>query len=316
MGNLPRFAPNVAHALVRAASRLVSTLAENAGTITVSMKALISLLSLAFLACPQSATDAEVTRIAALRGAPQTQALESLLAFPSSNFDQIRSVFHHEAELRPSLLALLSDPTVGDLARNLVALIGTQEDLQKMVGLGPTGKRAFENRWAYYVACSLVEPQSDEEWTFLRQAAMDDFGDRWVDAGSIQTLKLIASPQSRQILEEAQKINTFRAKSIARAFAYIDTHPAPLADRDLEQLAKRVAQAVAVGKWEGNKPPLFNQAGDKALIDISFRASEDAYIYTAIFHSVEGVWKFRGVRETLQAFLPPVHVVPVKPVPR
>ena len=280
------------------------------------MKALISLLSLACFACAQNASEIEVARIASLRGAPQAQALESLLAFPSSNFDQMRSVFYHEAGLRPSLLALLSDPTVGDLARNLVALIGTQEDLQKMVGLGPTGKRAFENRWAYYVACSLVEPQSDEEWTFLRQAAINEYEDPWVDAGAIQTLKLIASRRSRQILEEAQKANSFRASLIARALAYVDSNPAPLLDRDLEQLAKRVAQAVIIGKWEGNKPPHFNIAGDKALVDISFRASEDAYIYTATFHRVEGVWKLRGVRETLQAFLLPVHVVPVKPVPR
>ena len=182
-----------------------------------------------------------------------------------------------------------------------------------MVGLGPTAKRAFENRWAYYVACSLVDPQSDDDWTFLRQAAINDFEDRWVDAGAIQALKLIASPRSRQILEEAQKVNAHRADLIARAIAYIDSNPAPLADRDLEQLAKRVAQAVLIGKWEGNKPPRFNQAGDKALVDISFRQPSDAYTYTATFHRVDGIWKLRGVRETLQAFVITVPVVPPKP---
>ena len=43
--------------------------------------------------------------------------------------------------------------------------------------------------------------------------------------------------------------------------------------------------------------------GDKALIDLVFLTSEDRLIYTATFHKIDGLWRLRGVRETLQQFM-------------
>ncbi|HEV1285762.1 MAG TPA: hypothetical protein VNU44_10635 [Bryobacteraceae bacterium] len=277
------------------------------------MRAIIALVSLASLAWAQKGLAEEVSRVASLDGVSQTKALQILLTDRSSEDGLTDLVFYHEGRLRGSLQDLLSDSTVGDAARRYAAIIGDPDDLRLMVRLGPaTERRAFENRWAYGVACALLEPESDQEWAFLRKAAFNDFEDRWVDAGAIQTRKLIASPRSRQILEEAQKANASRANLIARALAYIQTNPAPLADQDLEKLAKRVAQAVTIGKWEGNGRPRYNQTRDRALVDISFRLPEDALTYTATFQHVEGVWKLRGVRETLQAFILSAPISPAR----
>ena len=156
------------------------------------------------------------------------------------------------------------------------------------------------------------EPVSAEEWAFLRKAALNGFDDRWVDYGAIQTLKLIASPRSRQILEETGQRNPERAKVVATALDYIQSNPRPLSDGNLEELARRTAEAVKIGEWEGSGPAQYNQAHDKALVDFLFLTGSDRLTYMATFHKVAGVWRLRAVRETMQAMLPP----PVFPPPR
>jgi hypothetical protein len=211
---------------------------------------------------------------------------------------------YYEARLRESLRALLGDPLAGTKARQVLALIGDPEDLQLIVELAPpSGSGPFASRWAYSVACALLEPQSQAEWDFLRKAAMNGYDDRWVDAGAIQTLKLIASPRSRQILEEAREQNAFRTRSIAIALNYIEFNPPSLSGEKLKELAVRVAQVVKVGKWGGNGEPRYSQAGDTALVDFQFDAGDDVLTYSATFHRVDGIWKLRGVRETLQAMV-------------
>ena len=96
---------------------------------------------------------------------------------------------------------------------------------------------------------------------------------------------------------------------IAGALEYIDSHPPALVDENLEALAERVARAIGIGDWQGNRAPRFNQAGDKALVNITFIAGSDRLTYTATFHRLEGTWKFRGARETLQELMPPPQVV-------
>jgi hypothetical protein len=66
---------------------------------------------------------------------------------------------------------------------------------------------------------------------------------------------------------------------------------------------KKVAEAIRIGNWEGNRQPLFNAKGDMALIDCAFMAGEDEVIHTATFHRQSGKWKLRGVRETYQAVI-------------
>jgi hypothetical protein len=152
----------------------------------------------------------EVRRVASLNGAPQRSASRSLLAECSAERKLPELVFYHEGRLRRSLRALLRDPKVGQSAGSLLALIGVPDDVQLIVRLAPPpgsgsiSRPPSENRWAYEVVCALLEPRSDGEWAFLRKAALNEYSDRWVDAGAIQTLKLIASPRSLQILEEAR----------------------------------------------------------------------------------------------------------------
>jgi hypothetical protein len=249
-------------------------------------------------------TDTEVFRIAQLRGSPQEMALRALLVVGNDYSDE--SVFYFGDRLRTALRSSLQDPQVGEHAARLLTLIAVPEDVRSVIESPPQPqKKAFTNRWAYGVASSLLDPGSAAEWSFLRKSATNEFNDRWVDAGAIQTLELIASPRSRTVLEDAQRQNSFRVRSIARALAYIDSEPAPLIGPDLHGLAERVAQAIRIGEWKGNSAALCNESGDKALVNFTFETSGDRFTYTATFHRSDAGWKLRGVRETEQAMLAP-----------
>lgn len=250
----------------------------------------------------------ELAHIVLLQGGTQRNALKKLVADSFGTDEKFpKHVFYYESELRPVLLDLLNDgdADVDAGSRWLLSLIGNPDDLRRMLASPPaTPKAGFEERWRYHVACSLLDPSSDEEWAFLRKAGLNEYDDRWVDAGAIQTLKLIASPRSREILEEVRTGNPSRSRFAERAVAYIDSKPAPLYGENLGELAKRVAAAVKIGDWEGNRVPIYNKSGDKALVDIGYQTEVDALTYTATFYRDRTRWKLRGVRETAQAFAP------------
>ena len=214
------------------------------------------------------------------------------------------SIFYHERQLRPLLRSFLEDGETRDRAQRMLALIGDPEDLRLIIRLAPPPRTGpFSSRWAYGVAAALLEPSTEQEWAFLRQCALNGFDDRWVDAGAIQSLKLIASPRSLEILNDALQQNAFREKSAARAIAYIESNPLPLRDENLNQLADRVANAIKIGKLEEGRHIRYNEGGDKALVEWAYNAGEDRYVYTGTFHKVDGVWRLRGVRETLQQMI-------------
>lgn len=242
-----------------------------------------------------------------LDGAAQERALRELLAGDSSReqgrFEDL--VFYYEARLRPALRALARDPEVSVRARALLLLIGVPEDLGFIMQLAPPPEDSLlPDRWRYPVATALLNPDLEDEWSFLRKCALNQFNDRWVDSGAIQTLKLIASPRSQEILEEAQKRNGYRATSVAGALKYLKSNPRELADQDLERLASRVAQVIKIGTWRGNGKPRYSESGDKALVDFDFHRGGDHLIYTATFGKTGRVWRLRGARETYQAFAP------------
>jgi len=80
-------------------------------------------------------------------------------------------------------------------------MIGVLDDLHLVMQLvSASGSRGFPERRRYVVATALVNPDDEEERSFLRRCALNEFDDRWVDAGAIQTLKLTASLRSRMIL--------------------------------------------------------------------------------------------------------------------
>ena len=153
------------------------------------------------------------------------------------------------------------------------------------------------------MACSLLDPKSEEEWSFLRKCALNEFDDHWVDAGAIQSLRLIASSRSREILIDAQRHNAFRSRLIAEALEHIQSGPLPMVSSNLEELARRVAQEVKHGDWTGNGKPRCSEWGDKALVDLRFSTGLDFLTYTATFHRVDGAWRLRGLQETLQALV-------------
>jgi hypothetical protein len=255
----------------------------------------------------------EVRRIASLSGPAQLQALQLLLANFPDDPDFLGRVFYFEDRLRPSLRALIGDAKVGELALNLLALVGVPQDLDLIVkSVRASRSESSDYRWAYGVVCALVEPNSETQWQFLRSAALNDYNDGWVEGGAIQTLKLIASNRSQRILEETRGRNSDRESLVSQALKYFGSKPAPLLDPKLDRLAYRVAQAVKIGHWEGNSEPRYNQAGDKALVDAVSLVGRDRLTFTATFHRVRGIWRFRGVRETLQQLTPPPPPPPRK----
>jgi len=252
---------------------------------------------------------ADVRRIAALDGNAQVEELRELLAADFRGSDEPGEgledlVFVQEHRFRPALRSLITDAKVGKAAGQLLAFIGDPEDVRLILDHAPPpSEDFFENRWAYGVVSALLEPMTAKEWSFLRSCALNEYDDRWVDAGAINTLKLIASPKSLQILRDAAKANAQRAASIAKAIQYIESGPAPLADEDLADAGKKVAQAMTIGDWKGNKEPRLNEKGDKALVDCQYIDGRDWLVYTATFHKVNGQWKLRGLCETMQALL-------------
>lgn len=264
------------------------------------------------LDCQLQIGDPEVFRIARLQGYDRELALRALLADSKSDLNE--AVFYYGDRLRAALRVLLKDARVGESAAGLLAFIAAPDDVKAIIGSPPSPKNsAFGNRWAYDVATSLLEPTSDEEWSFLRKCALNELDDLWVDAGAIQTLKLLASPRSRAILEDAQKRNTSRRGHITRALDYIDANPTPLSGSNIQALAEHIAQAVSVGEWKGNTVARCNESGDRALVKFTFESGSDRLIYTATFHRSDTMWKLRGVRETMQMMLLRPTVLPINP---
>jgi len=265
---------------------------------------------------PSNSAETEVLHISSLRGVVRENALRALLIRLQSEPAAVReSILYYEGRIRPDLRALVRDSDVGREAADWLSLIGVPDDLRFILQSPPPGiSTVLPNRWAYGVACSLFEPSTEEEWEFLRKCAMNGYDDRWVDFGAIETLKLIASPRSRTILEEAQAGNQFHAEAIGRALAYIRSEPAPLQGPGLSEVVTRVGSAIRFGDWEATGRPRKNEAGDKAFVDYRFFTGEDVLTYTAAFHNVHGIWTLRGVRETMQEFASPRIEIP-RPLP-
>ncbi|HTD45009.1 MAG TPA: hypothetical protein VK687_12545 [Bryobacteraceae bacterium] len=251
----------------------------------------------------------DLHRIVQLSGADFNVEMRNMLTSDVDGpFQEL--VFYYEDRLRQALRSLAEDPEAGIPARSLLAFIGVPEDLRLVARLGsPKGPNfAFAYVWLYGVTCSLLEPSSEAEWSLLRRSALGEYNEYGVTRGAIQSLMLIASPRSREILEEVQSHNSLRTdnsfgtKMIARltadAIEYIQSDPPPLRDQGLEELGHRVARALRIETWTGNGTPQYNQSGDKALIFINFDVGSDDWTYTAAFQRVDETWVLRGVRET------------------
>ncbi len=253
--------------------------------------------------------DRDVLRIAQMHGFARQQALrELLLGLPNDTAIVIDSLFRYERQLRPALLALLDDKSVGQFAAQVLTLIAERDDIRRIIAHPPpAGADGDDEDWIYAAVSSLIDPNVDQEWAFVRKCALGQYQDPWAQRGAIQTLKLTASARSREILQEIKRQTAEDADSLAEALAYLDSAPPDLAGPDLEALSARVAQAVKLGywTWTGNSKPVYNEGNDKALVACSFVGNLDRYIYTATFHKIQGNWKLRAVRETEQRTGPP-----------
>ncbi len=159
----------------------------------------------------------KISEVAELRGSAQVDALRALLEnkdYAGAETETfIRMIFFYEHDLQEALRSLLTDSAVADEVFFLLPLIGDPEDIRFMIQASPEQQKTFPDQWAYGVACSLLEPTSQDEWDFLRKAALDEFEDTWSGRGAIQSLKLIATQESRRMLEDVhKKMSTARSR--------------------------------------------------------------------------------------------------------
>ncbi len=134
----------------------------------------------------------EISNAANLVGDRQMRELRALLAgdFGNDRREFADSVFYYEARFRPALRALTLDPLVTEGARFFLSSIGAPEDLRLMVKLAPPrSSLELSEVWRYALVTALVRPDNESEWAFLRRCALNDFDDRWADAGAIQTFE-------------------------------------------------------------------------------------------------------------------------------
>lgn len=248
---------------------------------------------------------ADVSNIAKQSGELQVDQLRELLSGVLDDADLDTLVFVQEQKFRDGLRALILDSNVGSTAGRLISFIGEPDDIRLLLDfIQPKRPEPLGNRWAYNIVSALVEPTTEKEWAFLRDCAIGNYSDAWVVNGAIKSLKLIASPKSIEILDEVGQKNTDKIALVTDAINYIKSEPTSLSDKDISAAGKKVAKAITIGKWKGNLRPQYNQRKDKALVAIQFIAGRDLLIYSATFHKINGIWEFRGVRETLQALLP------------
>jgi len=258
---------------------------------------------------PRIFTASDVAQLAKLDGFAQREPLTELLAgeINSTNQSLDEMLFANATRFKLTLRALAgTGPGVGRKAAEVIALIADPDEVRLLLGpnMTPNGDSAV-NRWAYAVASSLLAPTTEREWSFLKSCAMGDFGDRWVDTAGIRSLRLIASPRSRQMLEEIREINPARSNEIASAILYINSKPATIEDASLTKAAGKLSAALDSGFWLGNETPRYNTEKDKSLIDCNFVLHGNEYIvYTATFQRANNLWKLRGVRESRHAILP------------
>lgn len=252
------------------------------------------------------AHDPQVLRIAALGGNEQVKALRSALIGPITHAELYDTVFYCEERLRGSLRRLVSDRKAGIQAAYLLSLIADPEDLRAIIRRPPRPKLVTD-RWAYRVACSLLDASNEEDWNFLRDCLMGKYADDlWASIGAIQTLKLIGSERSVVVLQDAQRAKLKRGErwheEIASAISFTDVQRPALRGSNLEELTGPLAQTLGAKNAEA---PRLNQAGNKALVNVRVIAGRDLSIYTASFSRAEDYWRLRGLQEVAQVYFGP-----------
>ncbi len=241
---------------------------------------------------------ADFVRVEKLTGESQSQGLKELLAGVLDGGDLDEKIFYRDHLFRASLRRLIGDTKVGDAALETLASIGVPEDLDWIVKHAPAPiEEGWRSSWATDVASAMMDPVSEEGWAFLEKCAFGVPGFSMANADAINTLMLIASPEALRILEQVAVKNPKRAREAQAAMAYIKSKPAPLADRDLLELARRVGRAVGKETWEGIELPIVNEKKDKARVRLNFVDGRDSLTCTGTFHNVDGTWKLRGFRE-------------------
>jgi hypothetical protein len=263
----------------------------------------------------------KVARAAKLRGNEQVRAVRAILDDAMEGrivalLELEYAVFRHERSLRPALRETRSDPKISRLAIALLGMIGEREDIRRLArALGRTKDSLTLEALSRTVATTIPDSASDDVWTVLRKAAGNAYNNGWADAQAIRTLKLLASPESAEILQEARERNPYRVEAIDEALGYIRSDPVAIVGNDLEHLAERVLRIAARGEWSGSKAPIFNEERDKALIEFEYTTEDCRWRCVATFHRQDKLWRLRSVSESMHSQRLDGLVVPQNQLP-
>ncbi len=253
---------------------------------------------------------ADVARLTESGKEVPTQELREILAGEVEGEDLDKTLFVHGHSVRSGLRSLVEDPKIGIIALTYLAMLGEPDDSRYILQHAPAPGSEFAHAWESFVVTTVLEPATDEEWEFLKRCARGTEEDPWVQSNALQTLRVIASPKSRAILEElrSQAKDKGFDEFVTRAVAYIDTKPAPLSGPHLDELVKRVASAVSTSaKFQRSWPPLYSVRKDRVRVDFETAQFRDSMTYAATFHKVDGLWKLR----TLHLFQQGTLIKPV-----
>lgn len=205
------------------------------------------------------------------------------------------NVFVRESELcRPMLQDFLNDKDVARSAASILVFMGYPEDIRTVLKkFPPRETRDYRNFLCSQIAYALFDPVTEEEWDFLRRCAIDEFQDGWADAAALQTLSLLDDTRRLDIFNEVKQKNRKRVSD--DLIARFNTAPPALMGEDISLLAGNISKAVSAGTWESNEEPRRNTPDTIALVDMFFRSGRCGYLYTAVFHRADNLWKLRGL---------------------
>jgi hypothetical protein len=104
-----------------------------------------------------------------MEGDAQVEALRLLLLHPPPGREFSDALFYYESRLRASLRSLVYDRTVGKAALDALVLSGEPDDLRFLIQHSPVPRDDLNWRWSYKVACSLLDPSTEVEWSVAKR---------------------------------------------------------------------------------------------------------------------------------------------------
>lgn len=246
--------------------------------------------------------------ISAMRRLPAEAILPALREHLASewqttpNADLARDVFPDATKFLAPLRELSKDTSVRQFAVNILASVGDAGDIRWLARdmlAGTYHDDDFE-LIAYVIATSMVSPESEEDWEFLRRCGTGSYHDTWAVSGAIQALGSIGSTRSKAMLKDIASRFPDRKKEIEYL---MHAKPLQLVAPSINILLKQNLHAIGGGRGKVDAPILFNKARTQAWVTVNEVRHRDLYTYRLRMSKQGDAWEWLGYRMVMQAYL-------------